>query len=269
MEFEIAQKENLVTTEFELSNTPMAKSSGIVKLNFENELFINSIFQVKGWAFIENSNNNAGDSIFVYLKNDKHLYKKKCIQTKREDITIVFKKQNLDNSGFESFAFTNNLEKGKYELIVAIKDTKGNFYYSNTNKIVNIGFDEFITPINTKLTSNKDTNLGLGVDSFDFKDSILNIKGWAAFKEFDSKESKIEVLFLKGNDTFSCETISNVRKDVTDALKSNFNYDDSGFEAKIDTKTLPKGDYTIGIRIINKTFNKDSYIITDKKVSVK
>ncbi|WP_284650989.1 DUF6311 domain-containing protein [Flavobacterium terrisoli] len=267
-EFEVAQRENLVTTEFELCNTPLGKSNGEVKFNFENELFVNPIFQVKGWAFIENTDNNAGDSIFVYLKNDKNLYKKKSVQTKREDITIVFKKQNLDNSGFDSFAFTNNLEKGKYELIIAIKDKKGNLYYTNTNKVVNIGFEEFITPISTKLTSIKDSNLGLGVDAFDFKNNVLTIKGWAAFKEFESKKSVIEVLFLRNNETFSSETIANLRKDVTEALKNNINYDDSGFEAKIDTKSLPKGDYTIGIRIINKTFNKDSYIISDKKIKI-
>lgn len=266
IEFEKAKNENLITAEFELRTIPLEKSTGQVKLNFENELYSNSVIHLKGWAFVENSNNNIGDSIFIYLKNDKNLYQKKCVQNERKDITIVFKKENLDNSGFECFAFTNNLEKGKYELIVAIKDKKGDFYYSNTNKIVNIGFEEFLTPVKTDLIPGKDQNLGLGIDTFDFKDSILQIKGWAAFKEFESKDSKIEILFIKGKEYYISETILNSRKDVTDFLKNGINYDDSGFEAKINTKPLTIGNYDIGIKITNTKNNKVSYILSDKKI---
>ena len=269
LDFEIAKKENLIPAEFESVGLPMPISSGEVSSNFENELYTNSICQIKGWAYIEKTNNNIGDSIFVYLKNDKHLYKKHCIQTERKDITIVFKKENLDNSGFESFAFTNNIEKGKYELIIAIKDKKGDLYYSNSNKIVNIGFSEYVTPkeFNTKIEKNQ--NLGLGVDVFEFKNNILHVKGWAAYKEFESKSSTIEVVFIKNNELqFSSETMGSVRKDVTDFMKNNINYDDSGFESKIDTKSLPKGEYSIGFRIVNKPNSKDSYILSEKKLII-
>lgn len=269
LDFELAKKENLVPAEFESISLPLPVSSGEVSSNFENELYTNSVCQIKGWAYIEKTNNNVGDSIFVYLKNDKHLYKKHCVQTERKDITIVFKKENLDNSGFESFAFTNNIEKGKYELIIAIKDKKGDLYYSNSNKIVNIGFSEFVTPkeFNTKIEKNQ--NLGLGVDVFEFKNNILHVKGWAAYKEFESKLSTVEVVFIKkGELQFSSETLSNVRKDVTDFIKNNINYDDSGFETKIDTKSLPKGEYLIGFRIVNKPNSKDSYILSDKTIII-
>jgi len=268
-EFEAAKVQNLKTVQFEKCDVPLGPSKGSVKLNFENEFISSAVCQLKGWAFIESSNNNVGDSIFIYLKNDKYLYRKNCVQNERKDITIVYKKENLDNSGFETFAFTNNIEKGKYNLILAIKDKKGDIYYTDNNKVVNIGFNEFSTPVRQKLNSANDTNLGLGIDVFDFNDSILAIKGWAAFREFESKNSTIEVLLLNGSEVYFCETTSNIRKDVTESLKTNINYDDSGFEAKINTKALPKGNYTIGIRIHNKTFEKDSYIVSDKKINVK
>lgn len=268
IEFQTAQKENLIISQFELSKLPLGKSAGEVKLNFENELYTNSILQVKGWAFVESTNNNVGDSTFIYLRNDKNLYRKKCIQTKREDITIVFKKENLDNSGFDSFAFTNNIEKGKYELIIAIKDKKGDLYYSNTSKIINIGFDEFMTPNKLTGTSVNDKTISFGVDSFDFKNYVLSINGWAAFKEFESKNSVIEIVFIKEKELYNAETTSTVRKDVTEFLKTNINYDNCGFEAKINIKSLPKGNYSIGIRVINKTYKKDSFIISDKNINV-
>lgn len=268
LEFERAKKENLIASEFKLSSTSLPKSSGEIKSNFENELYSNSIIQVKGWAFVENSTNNTGDSIFVYLKNDNYLYKKHCVQTERKDITIVYKKENLDNSGFENFAFTNNLEKGKYELILVIKDKKGDFYYSNSKKTINIGFDEFIIPTKWNTSVIKNQNLGLGIDSFEFKNNILSIKGWAAYKEFESKNSTVEVLLINNNTMFKSETLSNIRKDVTESLKNNINYDDSGFEAKIDARSLPKATYTIGIRVTNQTNKKDSYILSEKKLKV-
>lgn len=268
LDLEKAKKENLKPVEFEIYNRPLKPSSGEVKLNFENELITDLICQLKGWAFIEKSNNNIGDSIFIYLKNDKHIYLKKCVQSERKDITIVFKKENLDNSGFECFTLLNNLEKGKYELLVAIKDKKGDVYYSKNDKIINIGYKDINDPIKTenKLTQNQ--NINFGVDVFDFLKNELKIKGWAAYKEFDSKKSTIEILLIHDNDYYNVETISNIRTDVTAFLNNKFNYDDSGFETKISTKSLPKGDYFIGIRIVNKLYNKDSYILTDKKITV-
>lgn len=267
-EFEIAKKENLKSVEFELVPSALKESMGEIKYNFDNELITKSICQLSGWAFIENTNNNTGDSIFLYLKNDKYLYKNKCVLNTRKDITIVYKKENLDNSGFSNFTFLTNLEKGKYELIPVIKDQLGNFYYSKSNKIVNIGFNEINTPtkISEKLVSDQD--LVHGIDFFEYNDNILSIKGWAAYKKFDSRKSIIEILLIK-KEIYSAETISAIRKDVTESFKNNINYDDSGFETKIKTKDLPVGNYSIGIRIINKENKKDAYIITDKKLEIK
>ena len=267
-DLEISKKENLKSIEFELCKTPLKPSSGEVKLNFENELHTDLFCQLKGWAFIEKSNNNSGDSIFIYLKNDKFLYKNKCIQSERKDITIVFKKENLDNSGFESFTFLNSIEKGRYELITAIKDKKGNLYYSNNGKVINIGYKDIYTPIKINSTIIENKGIGYGIDGFNFKNHTIKLNGWAAFKEIESKKSMIEIILINKNTIYNVETLSTIRKDVTLALKNNVNYDDSGFETKINTKSLPKGNYTIGIRIINKTFNKDSYVLTDKNITI-
>jgi hypothetical protein len=268
IDLEIAKKENLKRIEFQICNTPLGNSLGNVKSNFENELVTNLICQLKGWAFIEKSNNNVGDSIFLYLKNEKRLYKSKCVLNDRKDITIVYKKENLDNSGFESFTFLDNIEKGRYDLILVIKDKNGGVYYSNENKFLNIGYKDIYEP--TKIDNNfaLNSNLNHGIDKFECENNSLKIMGWAAYKEIESSNSIIEVLLIKDNTFYNVETLSNIRKDVTEASKNGINYDNSGFETKINTKQLPKGNYKIGIRIINKKNNKDSYFLTDKTVSI-
>lgn len=268
LDLEIAKKENLKPVIFKLCNGTLKTSAGVVKLNIENELITDLICQLKGWAIIANTNNNIGDSIFIYLKNDKHIYVNKCVLSVRKDITIVFKKENLDNSGFESFAFLNNLEKGKYELIVAIKDKKGDLYYCENHKIVNIGCKDIYDPVKTETKLTQNTSINQGVDTFEFVNEELKIKGWAAFKEFESKKSNIEIVLIHNNEYFIAETVSNVRPDVTAFLNNTINYDDSGFETKISTKSLPQGNYSIGLRVINKLFKKDAYIITDKNILI-
>lgn len=267
-ELEISKKENLKKIEFEICNKPLEKSLGDVKSNIENEMVTDLICQLKGWAFIENRDNNIGDSIFMYLRKEKHLYKSKCILSPRKDITIVYKKENLDNSGFESFNFINKIKKGRYDLIIAIKDKNGGLYYSNTNKSLNIGYKEVNEPIKIYYKLSLNTDISYGIDKFEFQNKVLKILGWAAFKEIESTDSIVEVLMINDNSTYKIETLSNIRKDVTESAKKGINYDNSGFEVKLDTKNLPKGNYKIGIRIINKKFNKDGYFITDKNISI-
>lgn len=268
LDLEIAKKENLKTVEFTLEKAPLKQSSGEIRLNFENELVTDLMCQFKGWAFIENTNNNIGDSIFIYLKNDKLLYKNKCVLSDRKDITVVFKRENLDNSGFESFTFLNNIEKGKYELILAIKDKKGDLYYSKNSKIVNIGFKDIINPIKMTVALVQNQDINHGVDVFEFKSNQLKIKGWAAYKEFEAAKSSVEVILINNNIRYNVETLANKRTDVTDFMKNNINYDNSGFETTIETISLPKGNYSIGLRVINRSYNKDSFVLTDKKITV-
>ena len=162
----------------------------------------------------------------------------------------------------------NNLEKGKYELLVAIKDKKGDVYYSKNDKFVSIGYKDIYDPVKIETNLIQNQSINQGFDVFEYANGELKIKGWAAYKEFESKKSTIEIVLIHNNQYYTVETTSNMRPDVTAFLNNTINYDDSGFETKISTKSLPKEDYFIGIRILNKIYNKDSYIRTDKKITV-
>lgn len=267
-ELQASEMENVKEIEFEICDKPLEKSFGNVKSNIENELVTDLICQLKGWAFIEESSNNMGDSIFIYLKNDKNLYKSKCIISQRKDISIVFDKENLDNSGFESFTYINNIEKGLYNLILAIKDKKGDLYYSNTSKTINIGYKLTKEPIKIDFDLKLEKKINYNIDNFEIKEKELKIFGWAIFNEIESTDSTIEILMLKDDAVYRIETLSNVRKDVTEAFKNGTDYDNSGFEVIINTQNIPKGNYKIGIRIVNQKQNKDGYLITNKRINI-
>jgi len=265
---ERAKSENLKTVQFQELNR-LEKSSGKVKYNTENEFIQDGILQLSGWALIENTMNNAGDSIFIYLKNDKKIYRNKCLQRVRKDISIVFKSENLDNSGFEIFAFTDNIEKGQYEFSVGIKNVKGEMYYSDS-KTIGIGLSDEIFPAPAKNTAKVVNDLRFGIDGFEYDKKVFQVRGWAALDNTDSKDSRVEITLQDSDDNFyQSATNQELRTDVTAALKSKFNLDNSGFNAKINTTKLPKATYKIGIRIINDVAGRDIFFLTDKLLEVK
>ena len=55
----------------------------------------------------------------------------------RTDITEVYK-ANLDNSGFKTIVMTDQFKSGSYDVWLAIKDAKGVFKYSKTDKKLEI-----------------------------------------------------------------------------------------------------------------------------------
>jgi hypothetical protein len=267
MELAQAQTANLRIQQLEPTTAPLPPAAGKIKYFIENQLVEGNIFQVSGWGFVENSTNNEGDSVFIFLKNGDKWYSSSCVMKQRKDISIVFKVGNLDNSGFECFAFTENVPKGKYELTVAIKN-RGNQWYYNDPITVNIGFKSTNNPVKIANSAKLTTDFKYSVDNFEYDNKTLNIRGWSAFTDADSKDSQISILLINGKDCYSVESLNEARPDVTAAKISTFNLDNSGFTAKASTAKLPQGNYKIAIRTSNKTNNKDVYVITDKTIEV-
>jgi hypothetical protein len=122
-------------------------------------------YHIEGWAFIESTNNNSKDSIFLLLNSDS---KKYLITTKmypRTDITNVYKKENLDNSGFKITISSEKIKGGEYSLGVLIKKQDGSLHLNKTNEKILISAKKDITlkgemeldlnNFNTKIKSNK------------------------------------------------------------------------------------------------------------------
>jgi hypothetical protein len=96
------------------------------------------VISIEGFAFIDTTQNNKGDSIFVTLTSADKSYMVRTMIIQRPDITAAFQKHYLDDAGFNFIAFTDNLQSGVYQAGLAIKDVRGRFVYQPFEKEVTV-----------------------------------------------------------------------------------------------------------------------------------
>ena len=83
-------------------------------------------FSVSGWAAIKNQDATESE-IFIVLRNDQLIYRFTTQPSLRPDVTASFKsKFKLDNSGYTAKVLNQNVERGRYEIGILIKDKKRN-----------------------------------------------------------------------------------------------------------------------------------------------
>ena len=123
-----------------------------IKFYLENYNSLTNQVQLKGWAFVDKSDNNKGDSIFISLENRGKNFFMPSKMAKRLDITQSYKKTYLDDSGFKAIIFTDNLESGIYQLGILIKTKEGKYHYTKTDKKV-------VVNKKVKIVENNDLNL--------------------------------------------------------------------------------------------------------------
>jgi len=100
------------------------------------------VISMEGFAFIDTTQNNKGDSIFVTLSSADKSYMVRTMIKQRPDITAAFRKTYLNDAGFNFIALTDNVQKGKYQVGIAIKDTGGQFVYQPTDREAKIKIHE-------------------------------------------------------------------------------------------------------------------------------
>ncbi|MBC7525383.1 MAG: hypothetical protein H7239_13220 [Flavobacterium sp.] len=96
-----------------------------IKYFFDTFNFHDNIVKIRGWAVLEESNNNQNETIFLLLQKNNLKFEIRLNSEERLDITTYFKKENLNNAGFNSVIFTKNLNKGTYSVGLVIKKTNG------------------------------------------------------------------------------------------------------------------------------------------------
>lgn len=238
------------------------------QFNIEKLNTTKNVINMSGWVFRKGVNDNKKDSIFVAISNNSKTYLVRTKPSKRPDITQTFNKGNLDNSGFSATVLTSNFEKGKYDLGIAIKSQDGKWYYATTGSIVDIGREEFVKPIKLKKTPKAEGAIG-NIDFFETKKDYVSISGWAAIQNHNTTDNVISIVFLGAKENFSIATEKSLRKDVTDFFNNKYNYDNSGFSAKMKLSDLPKGKYKVGLLIENRIKNNEAVIISQRVLSVK
>ncbi|WP_396187693.1 DUF6311 domain-containing protein [Flavobacterium sp.] len=233
-------------------------SKPIFNTNNKIKFYIESLkdednIQIQGWAFKNNSKNNSKDSIFIILHNDKKTYISKVRNETRPDISKAYPQGMLDNSGFKSTIFKENLEKGIYILGLAIKSNNTSLVYQLTNPEVKIKvkIDQPIKKINQKLDYNYSA-VG-NIDGIKVTESKILLRGWSAQKNKISESTKYKVILAGRKNIFEIgDLVPEKRSDVTEGMQDGCNHDNSGFTIEIDKKRIPPDIYKINILVDDK-----------------
>lgn len=266
-------KTDSIYKEIEKSNTikniaPPKFQVGKIKVNLEKNTFNNNIIQIAGWAFLDNTQNNKNDSIYIALTNETKTYIAKAKPIQRPDVTGAFKKENLDNSGFTATIFTEGIENKNYNLAIAIKDKNNQWVFQKFDQSPLIDLKKRNPPkLITSLPPVKEKII-CNVEKVDLQVGNLYINGWAAIENQDASNSVIHVVLINGKTMYEVETEKTKRKDVTAYFKNAYNYNDAGFNLKTKIGNLKPGKYAIGL-IVKSHKNQKTYYLSDKTVVIK
>lgn len=238
-----------------------------VQFYVENYSFSDDVMQISGWAFDKSTNNNSKDSIFIAITNQDKTYLFPTNRINRADVTAAFKKQNVDASGYIATIFTDKLPKANYEVGIVIKSKNGDYHYAKTNELSSIGNKSFKVPAILKEIPPEKPILS-NLESVLIENNNVKINGWAAIKDQNSENTKIEIVLLSNDKKYVLESDMLIRHDVTSSFKDTHNYDFSGFTVKFKKKSLPFGTYKIGVIITENKSGKSFFKQFDKTFSV-
>jgi hypothetical protein len=222
--------------------------------------------QIKGWAFLKTTSNNKNDSIFIVVHNNKNAYISKAQLSKRNDITETYKQGNLDNSGFQSTIFTKNIEKGVYQVSIAIKNVNNSLVFENINPKISLKIKVDTNPILINAVPKpKEKTIG-NIDEITNLNHEIDIKGWSAIENIDATFSKTKIIFSNTNTIYQIEPEKNNRIDLIEKPINKNNYNNCGFILNVKKKYFKKGNYNIYILIENN--NKKGLFLTGKKIVI-
>ena len=248
------------------------------KINFGQDLRIrhsieglvdgNKFISAKGWAFIDSTKNNKGDSIFFVLNSSTDSYIAPARIKPRSDVTEYFHGSYLDDAGFNTLIFKDDVNKGIYELGIAIKNLRGEWTYQKTDKIIKTGIYEYaaieilekIPPV---------TSMKQNLETLEMNDGgIIKSSGWAFLEGQDNDSCNISLILKSGEKNYKIETETVKRPDVTSYFKSQYRLDNSGFTVKFRNKSLPPGKYQVGIMIKDLKTKKEAFTFTDRTIEI-
>ena len=250
----------------ETDKIPAADSTPI-RYHLESFHIGEKVISMQGWAFIDTTKNNKGDSIFVTLTNVDKCYMGKSAIMQRTDISGAFGALYLNDAGFKFLAFTDSVQKGRYEVGLAIKNAQGHCVYQSTGNKTSIGVPEYGMP--EKITHLPDAGKIVYDLNLDVTDSVISASGWAALENQDAAESVVSLVVKNKENIYVFATEPVRRPDVSASFNNKYQLDHSGYAVKFLKKTLPSGKYQMGFLITNKSRNSENVIFTEKQLDIR
>ena len=219
---------------------------------------------MSGWAFIDTTQNNEHDSIFISLSSEDKSYLVAATMSPRQDMNGAFNKQNITNSGFKILAFTDSVQKGNYKVGLVIKDAQGRMVKQTIGIETAIKTPIFVSP--TKISQ-------LPAEGRIVYDMILNdggtefsARGWAALENQGAEGCQISLVLKNDQNIYLASTNPSLRADVTASFKNKYKLDSSGYNVKLLKSDFPKGKYKLGLMIEDYPHKTKTFISTDKEI---
>ena len=103
----------------------------------------------------------------------------------------------------------------------------------------------------------------------DSNNNLIKASGWAFFSNQSPSKTRIIIVLLKDGKTTKLNVQKITRPDVIAAFKLDYNNDECGFNATIDSSKLKKGTYQLAVYLKNEETNKEGLLLTDKKIDIK
>ena len=242
-------------------------STNQIQFNIEKNTFNNEILIIEGWAFLKDVKSKMTDSVYIVLDSDDKTYLTKTEIKERPDVAQHFKSDSLKNSGFKAIVYTDGIENADYKVLIGIKSNNLWTFESSNQPVFNL--NRAYPPVKLTKLPFESEHVKYNIERNQDESGELYISGWAYIKNENSLNSTIEIVLENSTGTsYTIKTLQNQRSDVTAHFKSEANYDNSGFIAKVRKQDLNNGTYTIGVLISNNS-KVIEYKLTDAIVTIK
>jgi hypothetical protein len=233
---------------------------------------------IQGWvAKVNVTKENRALYLVLKSKTNTFIYQVEDNSIKRPDVTKALDlNPAINNHGF-ALTFPLKPVKGdSYKMGFVIEDETGS-YYASINKVLTIPADgdsaitvkagsEPTTIAQQVTLSVNEPNRGVEYffDKINQSEDYVTVSGWGYLKGLDAT-SKSTYLLLKKDKNVSIFNVGlRIRKDVTKAFsKENLNLDSSGFVSSIPAENLEKGQYQLGLYIVQ---GNQTGVVYSKKV---
>jgi len=250
----------LLTVENESSRgfLKLPESTQDIRINIDdiNETKIKwkDMVLIEGWAFKRKQNKEENCRYLVLRSTDAYYTFKLNDSKRRVDVAQYF---DLNNAfiGFNALIAKDIIKQGVYRLGIIIEN-EGDNYFSLSNKFLTKENNRIISGfISTKMKitiEKSEKTVKYSVDLIEEQDGFIKIQGWSFLEGLYSNDIKHYILLRKDDEVVVFDTVNIIRKDVTEAFKNyGLNLDNSGFEARLPKDTMEKGNYQLGLYVVN------------------
>lgn len=178
---------------------------------------------------------------------------------------FVLKSNNLYNISFPRDKTRDELLKNKMNIPIVNRTNYYNLRADGRNVILDFNKTDIFIPELINIELKPSENVAGNFDIVKPINEIYEIRGWGIIYGVNSTKNNLKLLLIGNTKTYASELSKEKRSDVSEAMDGPYN--DSGFSSLINTQTMEKGVYTLGIIIENE--GKKEILIKDNKIIVK